>query len=171
VATNSGYPPRAWAEIVREAQAKGDMPGASPNQRFQWMKANIERARPYIWKNTLTHFFKIIEGGRTLGSRANPLQNERSLAVDPACHAFGLPIYVSAPGLTHVPGTDRFHRLMVAHDVGSAIKGPERGDIYFGTGKEAGEIAGKTGAVAVFHVLLPKGFVDKVDPARPCRRS
>jgi membrane-bound lytic murein transglycosylase A len=31
---------------------------------------------------------------------------------------------------------------MVAHDVGSAIRGPERGDIYFGTGKAAERTAG-----------------------------
>ena len=31
---------------------------------------------------------------------------------------------------------------MIAQDVGSAIKGPERGDIYFGSGNEAGKLAG-----------------------------
>ena len=33
---------------------------------------------------------------------------------------------------------------MVAQDVGSAIKGPERGDIYFGSGDAAGRLAGVT---------------------------
>ncbi len=37
-----------------------------------------------------------------------------------------------------------FARLMIAQDVGSAIKGPERGDLYFGTGEEAGKLAGIT---------------------------
>jgi hypothetical protein len=33
---------------------------------------------------------------------------------------------------------------MIAQDVGSAIKGPERGDIYFGSGEAAGRLAGIT---------------------------
>ena len=49
-----------------------------------------------------------------------------------------------------------FRRLMIAQDVGSAIRGPERGDIYFGSGDEAGAIAGRTKHEAKFHVLLPK---------------
>ena len=45
---------------------------------------------------------------------------------------------------------------MIAQDVGSAIKGVERGDIYWGSGDDAGAIAGKTLAPAQFFVLLPK---------------
>jgi membrane-bound lytic murein transglycosylase A len=44
---------------------------------------------------------------------------------------------------------------MIAHDVGSAIKGPERGDIYFGSGDEAGRFAGVTKQKGRFIVLLP----------------
>jgi membrane-bound lytic murein transglycosylase A len=40
--------------------------------------------------------------------------------------------------------------------VGSAIRGPERGDIFWGTGEAAGAIAGKTRHAATFHVFLPK---------------
>ena len=45
---------------------------------------------------------------------------------------------------------------MVAQDVGSAIKGPERGDIYFGTGPRAGALAGVTNHAGNFYVLLPR---------------
>ena len=44
---------------------------------------------------------------------------------------------------------------MVAQDVGSAIKGPERGDIYFGSGDKAGKLAGVTKHEGNFFVLLP----------------
>jgi membrane-bound lytic murein transglycosylase A len=44
---------------------------------------------------------------------------------------------------------------MVAQDVGSAIKGPERGDIYFGSGEKAGKLAGTTKHAGNFYVLLP----------------
>jgi membrane-bound lytic murein transglycosylase A len=45
---------------------------------------------------------------------------------------------------------------MIAQDVGSAIKGVQRGDIFFGTGEAAGAIAGTTKHAARFYVLLPK---------------
>jgi membrane-bound lytic murein transglycosylase A len=45
---------------------------------------------------------------------------------------------------------------MIAQDVGSAIKGPQRGDIFFGTGDAAGAVAGTTKEAASFYILLPK---------------
>jgi membrane-bound lytic murein transglycosylase A len=45
---------------------------------------------------------------------------------------------------------------MIGQDVGSAIKGVQRGDIFFGTGEEAGRIAGTTKEAARFFILLPK---------------
>jgi membrane-bound lytic murein transglycosylase A len=45
---------------------------------------------------------------------------------------------------------------MIAQDVGSAIRGPERGDIFWGTGKTAERLAGLTRHKAAFTVLLPR---------------
>ena len=39
-----------------------------------------------------------------------------------------------------------FRRLVVAQDTGSAIKGAQRGDIFAGTGSEAGRVAGRDSA-------------------------
>ena len=89
-----------------------------------------------------------------IGAQGVSLTPGRSLAVDPSFHALGLPVFVAAPELkdeTRAP----FRRLMMAQDVGSAIKGVERGDIYWGSGDEAGAIAGKTLAPAKFFVLRP----------------
>jgi membrane-bound lytic murein transglycosylase A len=91
----------------------------------------------------------------------------RSLAVDTSYHALGLPIYVSAAGMTHVDkaAAGAFNRLMVAQDVGSAIKGPERGDIYFGSGDAAGRLAGVTKHPGKFIVLLPNDRPTTADAA------
>jgi membrane-bound lytic murein transglycosylase A len=78
----------------------------------------------------------------------------RSLAVDASYHALGLPIFVDAAELKG-PDDAPFRRLMIAQDVGSAIRGPERGDIFWGSGEAAGLIAGSTLAPARFTVLLP----------------
>jgi membrane-bound lytic murein transglycosylase A len=166
--SNTGYPAKSWAEIVRAAQRQGDLLGASPKARAQWMRANPERAAPYMHKITNTHFFSVVPDGLPRGSRGNPLQAERSIAVDAGCHAFGLPVYLSAPDIRHVERQDGFFRLMVAHDVGSAIKGPERADIFFGMGEAAEQLGSRTSSGGSLHVLLPRGFRDTPDPARPC---
>ena len=44
---------------------------------------------------------------------------------------------------------------MVAQDTGSAIKGAQRADIFFGTGSEAGRAAGRIRDGGRMVVLLP----------------
>jgi membrane-bound lytic murein transglycosylase A len=46
---------------------------------------------------------------------------------------------------------------MIAQDVGSAIKGPERGDIYFGSGETAAAVAGKVRHPGNLFVLVARG--------------
>ena len=46
-------------------------------------------------------------------------------------------------------------RLMVAQDTGSAIKGAQRADIFFGTGDEAGQAAGRLKDPGRMVLLLP----------------
>ncbi|MEL7049573.1 MAG: 3D domain-containing protein, partial [Pseudomonadota bacterium] len=94
-----------------------------------------------------------------------PLHPLRSLAVDTEFHVLGLPVFVSAPGLeldaptSQSNGRSGFHRLMFAHDVGSAIKGCHRGDIYVGSGLEAGRQAGATKHAAYLCPLYPNEFI------------
>lgn len=119
-----------------------------------WLRADPERARPILWRNESFVFFRALESDHAAGVLGTPLHDGRSLAVDTAFHALGLPIYVSAPAMNHV-GAGGLNRLMTAHDVGSAIKGPERGDVYFGTGDAALALAGVTKHAVTFYVLLP----------------
>jgi membrane-bound lytic murein transglycosylase A len=105
----------------------------------RWLKADVERARMVMNQNASYVFFREMPATAEgpLGAIEVPLIGGRSLAIDPGLHRLGSPIYVSVPTLKP-PGEPRgFNRLMVAHDVGSAIRGPERGDIYFGSGKDA----------------------------------
>ncbi len=131
-----------------------------------WLKADPERGRRAMWQNKSYVFFRELKGKEAegaLGVLNIPLTTGRSLAVDAGVHVIGTPVYVSAPTLTHAQKSGGFHRLMVAQDVGSAIKGPERGDIYFGTGDSAGQLAGITKHPGVFFVLLPRGLAEAVN--------
>ena len=120
-----------------------------------WLRADPERGRNLMHENKSYVFFREIEGDGPVGAQGVALTPGRSLAVDTEYHRLGLPIYVVTPDLLTQGGTP-FRRLMVAQDVGSAIRGPERGDIFFGSGEEAGAVAGRTRHEAKFYVLLPK---------------
>lgn len=67
-----------------------------------------------------------------------------SLAVDRTLHTFGTPIFIDADlplGPDHAPIP--FRQVMIAQDTGSAIVGPARGDVFVGSGVDAGTRAGR----------------------------
>jgi len=124
----------------------------------KWLRADRARGQKVMWKNKSFIFFRELHGLEAegaLGAMSVTLTSGRSLAVDTAYHTLGTPIFVSAPRLKHASKKGGFSRLMIAQDVGSAIKGPERGDIYFGSGSKAGRLAGITNHPGNFFVLLP----------------
>lgn len=129
-----------------------------------WLKSNPERARPLLWRNLSYVFFRILGSETetsTLGTNEISLVQLRSLAVDTTFHQLGMPVYVSSRSLCHVDGnSEGFHRLMVAHDVGSAINGPERGDLFCGSGDNAGAIAGMTKHPVRFFPLVPNEVLE-----------
>jgi membrane-bound lytic murein transglycosylase A len=45
---------------------------------------------------------------------------------------------------------------MVAHDTGGAIRGPVRGDVFWGHGDEAAEVAGRMKHRGWLWLLLPR---------------
>ena len=118
-----------------------------------WLRAGLERGRKLMQENRSYVFFREIEGDGPLGAQGVALTPGRSLAVDAAYHALGTPVFVTVPDLA-APEATPFRRLMIAQDVGSAIRGPERGDIFWGSGEAAGAIAGDTRHPARFVVLL-----------------
>jgi membrane-bound lytic murein transglycosylase A len=76
-----------------------------------------------------------------------------SIAVDPAYHPYGAVIFVDAMN----EGAS-IKRLVVAQDTGGAIRrGPNRGDLFIGTGPEAGAFAERMNAqYPRWWTLLPK---------------
>lgn len=122
----------------------------------RWLREDKERGQKVMWQNRSYIFFRELDDSEgPMGAMSVPLTAGRSLAVDTGYHTLGTPIYLSVPELSREAEDGGFHRLMVAQDVGSAIKGPERGDIYFGSGEKAGKLAGTTRHAGNFYVLLP----------------
>lgn len=124
-----------------------------------WLKADARRGREAMWQNASYIFFRELGPASetaTLGVRNIPLTAGRSLAVDAECHELGLPVFVVAPELDPAGLGRGTFRLMMSQDVGSAIRGPERGDLFYGVGDEAGRLAGTTKHRGNFFVLMPK---------------
>ncbi|MEE8499154.1 MAG: 3D domain-containing protein, partial [Kiloniellales bacterium] len=80
------------------------------------------------------------------------------LAVDPAFLPLGAPFFLD----TTWPATTKpLRRLVVAQDVGGAIKGPLRADFYWGSGEAALEQAGRMKQELRLYLLLPKAVAER----------
>ena len=154
---HNGHPFRSTANwlIERGEITRGQ---ASMQGIRNWMdRASPARVREAMDANPRFVFFQALpEGDRSLGpvgAEGIPLTPYGSMAVDNGLHAYGVPFLVSttAPGL----GGD-WSGVLVAQDTGGAIKGAVRGDIYFGTGDEAGQCAGTMNAPGRMWALLPR---------------
>ncbi|WP_246725113.1 murein transglycosylase A [Beijerinckia sp. L45] len=94
-----------------------------------------------------------------IGGAGVSLTPLRSLAVDRLIWPYGLPVFIDATLPWRSDTLEPFRRLMVAQDTGSAIVGPARGDIFFGTGPDAARLAGPIRHPGTFFVLWPKDEV------------
>ena len=125
-----------------------------------WLAAHPERQDEVLWQNRSYIFFREAPvDGLELGPVAAakvPLEAMRSIAVDRMVHTFSSPFFIRSQTLTHLNEGKPFARLMMALDTGSAIVGPARGDIFTGSGKEAGDLAGNVKNDADFIILIPK---------------
>ena len=130
-----------------------------------WLRAaglgEGERGLALMRRNRSFVFFRLVEdfdprSGPVAGAGV-PLTPLRSIAVDRTRWAYGLPFWIEA----ELPWTgDRprpFRRLVIAQDTGSAIVGPARADIFFGSGDAAGDRAGAIRHSGGFVVLLALG--------------
>lgn len=128
----------------------------------KWLADNPEQAQALLWNNRSYIFFReapvVEENLGPIAAAKVPLMAGRSMAVDRLLHTFGTPFYIHAPGLSAFGGNG-FSRLMIAQDTGSAIVGPARGDLFAGSGDEAGEIAGVIRHNADFYVLVPRSLL------------
>lgn len=137
---------RAWMDRVSPAEAQTAM---NANPRFVFFRA-LAVGDPNLGPQ---------------GAQTVPLTPLGSMAVDTSIHALGVPFFVqtSAPGL----GGD-WSGLLIAQDTGGAIKGRVRGDIYYGTGDDAGARAGTQNAPGRMWALLPHAVAARlVAPAGP----
>ncbi len=119
-----------------------------------WMRANPKQAPALMRENPRYIFFRVLETGGPIGAGGVALSPGRSLAIDPAFMPMGAPLWLDTtwPG----PEAKPLRRLVVAQDTGSAIKGPVRGDVFWGPGAEAERHAGQMRQPGTYFLFLPK---------------
>ena len=129
-----------------------------------WVKRNPVAGQELLHHNPSYVFFRRVdrvpaEAG-PLGAMNRSVTAKRTIAVDPAFVPLGAPVWIEKDG------EDPINRLMIAQDTGSAIKGPQRADIFFGTGDLAGRAAGRLRDPGRMVVLLPiqRAFAMATEP-------
>lgn len=118
-----------------------------------WLKANPEEGRILLARNPRYIFYSpnpTTDG--PMGTEGVALTPERSLAVDPRFVPLGAPVWLDSVD----PAGKPLRRMMVAQDTGAAIKGPVRGDVFWGAGETAFQIAGKMKSPGRLVVFLPR---------------
>ncbi|MBT3358025.1 MAG: murein transglycosylase [Rhodospirillales bacterium] len=146
-----------YASIGRELIARGIIPREKLSMQSirAWITANPTQGSNLMAHNPRYIFFRELAGrDGPIGAEGVALTPERSLAVDRAFLPLGVPLWVTT--IDPLNPNKAFNRLMVAQDTGSAIKGPVRGDIFFGFGDEAARRAGNMKAKGRYYLLLPK---------------
>jgi membrane-bound lytic murein transglycosylase A len=139
-------------ELVQRGYLKQDE--VSMQSIRTWLEAHPDQADEIMNTNKSYVFFKFLEGDGPRGAEDVTLMPGRSLAIDHTHFPYGAPVWIAtAPP---VPGEPPLQRLMVAQDTGSAILGAVRGDVFWGYGKRAEELAGGMKAPGRAWVLLPK---------------
>jgi peptidoglycan lytic transglycosylase A len=135
-----------------------------------WLLEHPAEAQQLMNANASYVFFEEQPMGDPLlgavGAQGVPLTPETSLAVDLTVHALGIPVWLEtiAPDPDMTKPDQTFYRLLVMQDTGGAIRGPVRGDVYWGYSPDAGSIAGRMRSEGRMTVLLPRSVALRLGP-------
>lgn len=148
----NGHPYRSVGqELVRQGLFQPHQVSAGVIRR--WVRQNPEAGRRLLQANPSYVFFREVSrvpaDKGPLGAMNRSVTAGRTIAVDPDFVPLGAPVWIEKRGAQPI------RRLMVAQDTGSAIKGAQRADIFYGTGDAAGDAAGSVRDPGRMVVLLP----------------
>jgi len=155
-ANHNGHPYRSIGRwLVNQGEMSLDQ--ASMQNIRAWAKNNPGRIQEMLNANPAVVFFQeeVItdpnEGPK--GAYGVPLGAQRSIAVDTTYVPLGTPVYL----MTTMPSSNQpLDRMVFAQDTGAAIKGAARGDYYWGSGPEAGAMAGRMKQQGRMWLFWPK---------------
>ena len=163
-AAQNGHP---YFAIGRELVSRGalTLKQVSMQSIRHWLEENPDQADAVMARNPSYVFFRNLDGAGPVGSHGAVLTPGRSLAVHRKFLPLGAPVWLaaSAPALDDEEPDEPLQRLMIAQDTGGAIRGPVRGDVFWGPGDEAAERAGRMKHTGRMWLLLPRSLAEARD--------
>ncbi len=160
----SGRNGHAYRSIGGELIRRGELTRERTSMQSirAWMRDHPDRTAELMASNPSYIFFRVVAGAlKTLdaeqgpiGAAGVPLTAGRSLAVDRRHIPLGLPVWLDTTDPLN-PGQP-LRRVVITQDTGSAIKGPVRGDLFWGFGEAAATRAGLMKQPGRYFLLLPK---------------
>jgi membrane-bound lytic murein transglycosylase A len=146
------------AEMIRDGWL---LSGQATMPRIRdWFRSHPDRLQEYLNRNKSYVYFRLDSGPPT-GATGLPLVAERSIATDQKYCPPGMLCWVS----TRVPrvdsagmttGSKSWSRFVLNLDKGGAIKGPNRVDLYFGSGEHGQVYADRLDQRGRFYMLVAK---------------
>ncbi|MCV2872584.1 MltA domain-containing protein [Defluviimonas sp. WL0050] len=136
----------------------GEAAGITADGIRDWCRANPAAVQDLLRHNPSFVFFQHLDlAAETgpIGTAGCPVTPMRSIAVDPDVTPLGAPVWVEGGPLA---------TLMIAQDTGSAIKGAQRGDVFCGTGADAGRRAGGMRISGRLVTLFPRELAERIAP-------
>lgn len=155
-----------YVAIGRVLVESGDLTleAASAEGIKAWLRAHPARAKAVMNANPSYVFFEerasLAADAGPIGAMGASVTAGRSVAIDPALQPLGAPLWIDAGGVDGFEG-----RLMIAQDVGGAIKGAQRADLFIGTGEAAGGFASDVRAGGRIVTLMPKPAAERLAAA------
>lgn len=153
-ADQNGHPYRSVGRYLVE-RGELNLDQASMQSIKAWGAANPQKLQETLNYNSSYVFFREIADPRgPFGALGVPLVPQYSLAVDRRFVPLGAPVFLATTQpLSEAP----LVRLMAAHDTGGAIRGPARADFFWGSGDDAGQLAGRMRQSGRLWLLWPRG--------------
>lgn len=147
----NGWPYVAIGRVLVERHLLDKESATMPGIRA-WLAAHPDQVKAILDANPSYVFFREVPGDGPVGAEGAVLTPRRSLAIDTKFLPLGAPFWLDIADADGVS----LRRLMIAQDTGGAIRGPVRGDVFWGHGREAEQHAGTMRARGGYFLLLPK---------------
>ncbi|NEN74808.1 murein transglycosylase A [Pelistega sp. NLN82] len=150
---------RQYSSIGKWLADKGELPvqQASMQNIKKWAQQNPDRVPEMLNSNQAMVFFREerirdqIAGPK--GAYGIPLIAQRAIAVDPTYVPLGSPVFLAT---TQPNSNEPLQRVVFAQDTGAAIKGAARADFFWGSGDQAGQMAGRMKQQGKMWILWPR---------------
>ena len=162
-AASNGLPYRSIGRVLVE---RGFLPESelSLQKVKEFLRQYPSLGEEILQENERYVFFRALsETEGPIGALGVPLTAGRSIATDLSIFPRGTLAYLASSMPIAGPdgkclGRKKMRRFVLNQDTGAAMKGPERVDLFMGSGEGAGEVAGLMKEEGEIYFLLPRKF-------------